>query len=91
MFYEYIDKLEISLNNKSSLFEECTINNILKINNSKIPLKLLAKEALEDNIINFEQISYRIFQHKKNKSFNIQYSNQIEEIYLALERLKPHF
>ncbi len=91
MFYEFIDQLDICLQKKSILFEECTIDNILTINNSKIPLKLLAKEALEDNVINFEQISYRIFQHKENKSFNIQYSNQIEEIYLAIENLKNHF
>ena len=44
LFYEFIDQLEISLHKKSILFEECTINNILKINNSKTPLKLLQKK-----------------------------------------------
>ena len=80
LFYEFIDQLDISFNKKTILFEECTINNILKINNSKTPLKLFAKEALENNKKNFEQISFIIFQHKKNKNFNSKYSNQIENV-----------
>ena len=45
IFYEFIDQLDISFQQKTILFEECTINNILKINNSKTPLKLFCKRS----------------------------------------------
>ncbi len=91
IFYEFIDQKDISFQQKTILFEECTINNISKINNSKTPLKLFAKEALENTKENFEQISFRIYLHKKNKNFNSKYSNQIDKIDMALENLKKYF
>lgn len=91
LFFEFINPIETCNKNRIELFEECTKNNIEYIRKSKAPLRLFAKEALEDTIQSYRKIRNRLLSHQKNNITNSKYVNHIKNISIALNNLEKYF
>ena len=91
LFFEFIDPVETCSKNRFALFEESTKNNIDYIKKSQAPLRLFAKEALEDTIQSYGKICNRVVSHQKNNIANSKYVKHIKNISIAVSNLEKYF